>query len=336
LRAVRPTEYHAKAPARLDFAGGWTDVPPFAEKEGGVVVNAAINLFAYADLTLGGDGIRFVSRDLKEQQVFGGPGFLELDGHLDLHKAALRMLPVTGSLELATSSDAPPGSGLGTSGALDTALVAVLTAAREEQLDPLDIADLAFQVETVEAGVRGGRQDQYAAALGGINRLTFSADGVQAEALALDPGFLEALDRQLVVCFTGRSRVSGDMIRRVMDRYQAGDRRVTGALHGLRETAEEMAEALRASDLPRAGKLLDRNWKHQMKLDEGMQTAEMKQAEAVARGAKALGGKAAGAGAGGCMFFLARDGGDGLRAGLTAAGLTVLPARLAAQGVSSW
>jgi len=336
LKVVRPTEYHAKAPARLDFAGGWTDVPPFADREGGLVVNATIDLYAYADLTLGGDGIRLVSRDLNEQQVFGGPGFLALDGHLDLHKAALRMLPVTGSLELATRCDAPPGSGLGTSGALDTALVAVLAAAREEPFDAEDLADLAFRVEAVEVGVRGGRQDQYAAALGGVNRLTFAQDRVKAERLDLDPAFLDTLDRRLVVCFTGRSRVSGDTIRRVMERYEAGDARITGALHGLREAAEEMTEALRAADLARVGQVLERNWKHQMKLDVGMQTAEMVRAEAIARDAKALGGKAAGAGAGGCMFFVANDGGDALRAGLAAAGLTVIPARLAAGGVSTW
>ena len=129
-----PTEYHAAAPLRLDFAGGWTDVPPFSVREGGVVVNAAIGLRTHVVLELGGKLLRLVAEDLGETLECADSGGLVLDGKLDLLKAALRMFPILGAFTLTTRCDAPRGSGLGSSGALDVALVAALTKARLEQL----------------------------------------------------------------------------------------------------------------------------------------------------------------------------------------------------------
>ena len=130
--------FAAAAPVRLDLAGGWTDVPPFSAREGGVVVTAAIRLFARAQVRLGGTGFRLVSEDLQEELQVGDSAGLVNDGRLGLLKAGLRMLPV-GACTLTTRSDAPPGSGLGSSGALDVALVAALSAARGESPDPVDI-----------------------------------------------------------------------------------------------------------------------------------------------------------------------------------------------------
>ena len=138
-----PTEYHATAPLRLDFAGAWTDVPPFSAREGGVVVNAAIDLHTHVALTLGGKLLRLVSQDLGETLECANSGGLVLDGKLDLLKAALRMFPVLGAFTLTTRCDAPLGSGLGSSGALDVALVAALTRARLERLGERDLAEQA-------------------------------------------------------------------------------------------------------------------------------------------------------------------------------------------------
>src|SRR6266540_3336233 len=214
-----PTEYHAAAPLRLDFAGGWTDVPPFSAREGGVVVNAAISLRTHVTLTLGGKLLRLVAEDLGETLECANAGGLVLDGKLDLLKAALRMFPVLGGFTLTTRSEAPPGSGLGSSGALDVALVAALARARAERLDARDLADQAWRVEAVEAGVPGGRQDQYAAALGGVHRLSFRDPDVGVEPLTLDPAFAAALERQTLICYTNKSRVSGATISRVMGAY---------------------------------------------------------------------------------------------------------------------
>ncbi len=331
-----PTEFHATAPLRLDFAGGWTDVPPFSAREGGVVVNAAIGLHSHVVLTLGGKLLRLVAEDLGQTLECANSGGLVLDGTLDLLKAALRMFPVLGAFTLSTRCDAPLGSGLGSSGALDVALVAALTRARLERLGERDLAEQGWQVEAVEAKIPGGKQDQYAAALGGWHRLTFRDPDVGVEPLTLDPAFAAALERQIVLCYTNTSRVSGDTIARVMSAYERGDRKITAALHGMKDAAEAMVLALRGSDLTRVGTLLAENWTHQQALDPGMRTPEMARLENVMRDAGAIGGKAAGAGAGGSMFFLVAGDRPAAVDAATAAGATVLPLTWAAEGARAW
>jgi D-glycero-alpha-D-manno-heptose-7-phosphate kinase len=331
-----PTEFHAAAPMRLDFAGGWTDVPPFSAREGGVVVNAAIGRHSHVALTLGGTLLRLVAEDLGETLECANSGGLILDGKLDLPKAALRMFPVLGAFTLSTRCDAPVGSGLGSSGALDVALVAALTRARLERMGERDLAEQAWQVEAVEAKIPGGKQDQYAAALGGWHRLSFRDPDVGVEPLTLDPSFAAALERHIVVCYTNRSRVSGDTIARVMSAYERGDRKITGALRGLKDAAEAMVLALRGSDLTRVGTLLTENWTHQLALDPGMRTPEMARLEQAMREAGAIGGKAAGAGAGGSMFFLVGKDPRAAVDAATGAGATVLPVTWAAEGARAW
>jgi len=225
---------------RLDFAGGWTDVPPFSARDGGVVVNAAIGLRAHVELQLGGTLLKLVAEELGETLECANSGGL-VPGKLPLLTAALRMFPVLGGFTLTTRCDAPPGSGLGSSGALGVALVGALTRARQESMSQQDVADHAWQVETIEAQLPGGKQDQYAAALGGFHRLTFRDPDVGIEPLTLDPAFTAALERQTLICYTNKSRVSGDTISRVMGAYERGDTKVTGALRGLKETGNAMA-----------------------------------------------------------------------------------------------
>ncbi|HEX4574589.1 MAG TPA: hypothetical protein VH158_05610, partial [Gemmatimonadales bacterium] len=236
-RRELPTEFHAAAPVRLDFAGGWTDVPPFSAREGGVVVTGAIGLSVQVELKLGGPRLKLVAEDLGEELECANAGGLVLDGRLDLLKAALRMFPVQTNCTLTTRSEAPRGSGLGASGALDVALVAALTRARGERLTTGEIAEQAWYLETVEAQLPGGKQDQFAAALGGFHRLSFRDPDVGTEPITLDPAFAAALERCTVLCFTGRSRVSGETIARVMAAYERGDRTVTGALRALKDAA---------------------------------------------------------------------------------------------------
>lgn len=322
--------FRASAPVRLDFAGGWTDVAPFAVRERGVVVNAAIELRAHVEVRPGGEGYRLHSDDMKERVTLQGPGALAPNGHLDLLKAALRRSAI-GPCSLRTRCDAPSGSGLGSSGALDVALVAALDATRNTHRSPEELAEEAFQLESVEAALPGGRQDQYAAALGGFNRLTLEHGKVTVQRLQLEPDFAVELARHTVICYTGVSRVSSRTIERVVSAYERGDAEVTGALRTLAELAAEMAGALLAGNLEETGRLLERNWSQQQRLDSGMRTEEMARLEAAMKASGAIGGKAAGAGAGGSMFFVVRDFARGVAAA-RAAGAQVLPCAWAASG----
>lgn len=334
-RRERPSAFHATAPVRVDFAGGWTDVPPFSTREGGIVVNAAIRLLAHVELRLGGARTKLAAVDLGEELECASVADFVMDGRLSLHKAALRMFPTQSTCTLTTRSDVPPGSGLGSSGALDVALVAALMRARGEQPSPQEIAEHACYLESVEARIPGGKQDQFAASLGGFHRLTFRDPDVGIEPITLAPDFAAVLERQIVLCYTGQSRVSGATIARVMAAYERGDSVVTSALRGLKDTAARMADALRAADLEGVGALLGENWRHQQALDSEMCTAAMAELERALTDAGCLGGKAAGAGAGGCMFFVVRDR-DAGAAAARAAGAVPLPVAWAREGVRAW
>ena len=325
---------HASAPVRLDFAGGWTDVAPFAERERGVVVNAALELRAEAEVLPGGEGFTLISEDLGDEVRLAGREALGNAGRLDLLRAALRRYPIPGG-ELRTRSAAPAGSGLGSSGALDVALVAALDAARGITRPLAELPEEAFLLESVEAGFPGGRQDQCAAAFGGFQRLEFSAGGVTIERLPVSPACAEELASRLVICYTGVSRVSSRAIERVTGAYARGDAGVGGALRALADVARRMAEAFAAGDVERIGRLLSENWLLQQRLDPAMRTPEMAALESVMEHAGASGGKAAGAGAGGSMFFLVRDRARAADAAREA-GARVLPTAWASEGVRVW
>ena len=324
--------FRASAPVRLDFAGGWTDVAPFPVRERGVVVNAAIELRAHAEVRLGGDRYRLQSEDLGESQELQGLGALAAHDGLGLLKAALRRSEI-GCCALRTRSDAPPGSGLGSSGALDVALTAALDRARGIQRTRAELAEEAFFLESVDAALPGGRQDQYAAAFGGFHKFTFERGTVTVQPLEIDPAFAEELARRTLICYTGVSRVSSRAIERVTGAYERGDANVTGALRALANLGEEMTEALEASALRRVAHLLSDNWLEQQRLDPAMRTEEMARLETAMNHAGSHGGKAAGAGAGGSMFFVVEDPARG-EAAATGAGARVLPCRWAHTGVT--
>ena len=323
----------AAAPARLDLAGGWTDVPPYSARVGGVVVSAGVQLYAHAEVRPGGSRYRLVAEDLGQEIEVPDASMIPSRGALPLLAAGLRMLPV-GPCTLITRSDAPHGSGLGSSGALDVALVTALSHVRGELPDRRRIAELACHLEAAEAGISGGRQDQFAAAFGGFLRLEFHDPTVAVEQVTVGSDVAAELERRMLLCYTGASRFSGTTIDRVMQAYERGDPAIAGALHGLRAAGERMPEALLAGDLSRIGALLSENWRHQQALDPAMCTPLMSRLEQAMREAGALGGKAAGSGAGGSMFFLL--GREDTRPALEAArglGMTLLPLRWAQEGV---
>jgi D-glycero-alpha-D-manno-heptose-7-phosphate kinase len=326
------TGFRAAAPVRLDFAGGWTDVPPYSAREGGVVVAAAVQLHAYAEVTMRDSGYLLIARDLGDALEVENLAALAGDGPLPLLRAGLRLLQAPPCL-LVTRSDAPPGSGLGSSGAIDVALVAALAAAGGRKVSVREVADLACRLEGVEAGIPGGRQDQFAAAFGGFLRLTFRDPDAAVEPIALDPGFAAELERRILLCYTGASRFSGNTIGRVMRAYERGEPAISGALDGLRRVAEEMVAALHAADFAKVGALFSENWRLQQLLDPGMSTPEMGRLERAMLDAGALGGKAAGSGAGGSMFFLAPDDPSEARRAVGRLGMRLLPVRWTLIGI---
>ncbi|KPK01057.1 MAG: hypothetical protein AMS20_14320 [Gemmatimonas sp. SG8_28] len=328
---------HARAPLRIDFAGGWSDVPTFADAEGGCVVNAAVDRFAHVEVLLGAGRIRLHAADLEEHVTLPTSRDITYDGTLDLHKAALNMLPVTGGIEILTRSDAPGGSGLGASGALDVALLAVLARARNEQYAPEELAELGFHLETRELGLLGGRQDQYAAAVGGWNRMDFGPEAVAVQPIAADADVMRDLAGHTVLVYTGHSHVSSATHEAVWSAYQSGDVTVSSALREMRALARAAADALEAADWQRLARAVDDNWVQQQLLDWSIATERTRAIERAVRDAGAWGLKATGAGAGGCLLVIcpaARR--EGVWQAAAAAGGTPLDFDFASSGVAVW
>jgi D-glycero-alpha-D-manno-heptose-7-phosphate kinase len=296
----------ARAPVRIDLAGGWTDVPPFSAQQGGAVVNAAITRYAYATWRPLPQGhYQLVSADYDLYLQAATIRELEYDGNLDLVKAAIRRQGLRTGAYIITRCEAPPGSGTGSSAAMGVALVGLLDYLAGGQRSLAEIAELAHLLEVEELGIGGGRQDQYAAAFGGLNFMRFADGQVEVEPLRLGEDFLRELEKHLLLIYTGKSRLSGDIIDRVMGAYQAGDQRVTAALLNLKEAALEMRAALLAEDLRRVGEVMSWNWENQQQLYAEMTTHKMAAIiQAMQQEGGLLGVKASGAGGGGCLIAL--------------------------------
>jgi D-glycero-alpha-D-manno-heptose-7-phosphate kinase len=322
-----------EAPVRLDLAGGWTDVPPFVDREGGLVINAAIDRHVRVEVSRRSSGVLLHAEDLDETLEVATVHDLAPTGVLALLQAAVTRFVPEGGVELRTRTDAPLGSGLGTSGALGTALAFACYRLQGHDIIPEEAARLGWQLEVGDCGLAGGRQDQYAAALGGVSLLSFSADGVDASPVSIPPEIRARLEDHLVLCYLGESRVSSETITRVMNAYTEGVDRVVRALCEIKDLARRMAQALPEGDLEHIGHLVARNWECQMALDDGMQTDAMRQVEAAVSEAGALGGKAVGAGAGGCMVFVAGGDPQAVKRAAINAGAMVLPLHLEWVGV---
>lgn len=293
-----------RAPLRIDWAGGWTDVPRYADEHGGAVVNSAIARYAHAEFRLGDNRIRLHAEDLDEHVSLAVSRDIRYDGELDLHKAALNMFPVTGGIEILTRCDAPMGSGLGGSGALDVALVAGLARCRRQAFGAEELAELGFLLEASELGLAGGRQDQCAAAHGGTHHLAFGSAGVVSRRLMVSDEAHAELTRHSVLVYSGRSHFSARTHDRVWERFAKGDAAVTSALATMRELPEAAAGALEAGDWRELARVVDANWAQQQRLDVTIATDRTRALEQGARDAGAWGLKATGAGAGGCLVAL--------------------------------
>jgi D-glycero-alpha-D-manno-heptose-7-phosphate kinase len=301
------------------------------------VVAGAVALYVRVEILMGGRGIRLHAEDLQARLRVTAPSGLVYDGSLDLHKAALNMLPVTGGLEVLTRSDVPAGSGLGASGALDVALLAALAECRQERYQPVELAELGFLLETSELKLLGGRQDQYAASLGGFTEMAFNAGGASVRPLAVTAEMARDLERHLVLVYTGESHFSSRTHERVWRAYQAGEPEVTGALRAIRDLATPAASALERGDWRELSRIVDENWVHQQRLDATMSTPGTARIEAAARGAGAWGMKATGAGAGGCLaVFAPADRRAAVGQAVTAEGARILDGRFDFDGVKVW
>lgn len=334
-----------RAPTRIDFAGGTTDLKSFREREGGAVVNAAIDRYAYCSLTrCEGNGVKIVSADLEQFVEARDIQSLEYDGNLDLLKAAIRALELPGGLCITARCEAPPGSGTGSSASIGVALLGMLDRMRSRFRDDrrhclsrFEVAELACVLEE-QLGIIGGKQDQYAAAAGGFNYMEFLGDGrVLVEKLELHSWVRLELQKHLLLCYTGQSRLSGDTNLRMISAYEAGDPVVCGALRTVKRVAQDVRRALIGGDIEWFGELLEEEWQARIQLAPGVVTDKMQALRDAGKSAGALAAKVCGAGGGGCMlFFCAPDAEADVTRALEAAGGRILDFSFDQNGLEVW
>lgn len=298
----------SRAPVRIDFAGGWTDVALFTEEQPGIVVNAAINVYSYVTLKLPMEPevnkqVKIYSADFDIYQEANEIKELEYDGNIDLVKAALKRSDVEGGVEMITRSDAPAGSGLGTSASMGVALIGALDDLGDLPMLPYEIAELASAIERHELGILGGKQDHYASALGGINFMQFTGEHVKTSKLHLQPETIYELEKGLVLCYTGKSRLSSNIHQNVVDAYLTKNKDTHDALNNLKRIAWETKVALLKGELNSFAELLSENWENQKRLHSSVTNSQIDSLFELGLDNGAIGGKACGAGGGGCILF---------------------------------
>lgn len=302
--------YRAKAPLRISFCGGGTDVSPYPEERGGVVLSATIDKYVYASIRpLDAPVLRFVSLDLgiREEHPLGAA--IPTGGALALVQgvanAFLTEGPFPSGCEVFLHSDAPPGSGLGSSSTMVTALVGVFSEWLRRPLTPYEIAERTYRIERIDLALAGGRQDQYAATFGGFNFIEFFADHVVVNPLRLRTATWNELEYALILCFTGRTRASAHIVENQARSYVARQPQVVQALDESKRIAVEMKALLLRDQVRDFGVKLDEAWRHKKDLDAGITNPHIDALYQAARTEGAIGGKILGAGGGGYLLVLA-------------------------------
>jgi D-glycero-alpha-D-manno-heptose-7-phosphate kinase len=298
----------ASAPLRISFVGGGTDFPHWYREHGGAVLSATIDHFVRVRVRPRTDRqVRLRSLDLDrlvQYHLDDGPVY---DGVMDIAKAAIARVGVVNGLDIQIASEAPPGSGLGGSSTLVTALVAALAMLRGRRYSRDELARLCYTIERTDLGISGGWQDQYAAAYGGFNLLSFTEAGVTVEPLRMPPGVLEELRRNLLLCYTGVVRRNVGLIDRQIALHDEGREETLLGMKQLQELAYLMRGALELGDPDELGAMLRDAFSAKQLMNPYIAVdTPIETMLAAAHDAGAAGGKICGAGGGGYLLIYCR------------------------------
>jgi D-glycero-alpha-D-manno-heptose-7-phosphate kinase len=301
----------SKAPLRLGLAGGGTDVSPYSDLYGGAVLNATIDKYAFCTIeeTLSGT-IEIIAADLKIRKKYPSDLTLPVDGHLNLHKGVYNRVikdfspskPL--SFKMTTWCDVPPGSGLGTSSTMVVAILRAFTEWLNLPMGDYDMAYLAYQIERIDLGLSGGKQDQYAATFGGFNFIEFfNADKVIVNPLRIKRWIVDELEVSMVLFYTGASRSSDKIIREQQKNTTSGKRESVEATHRIKINSYVMKEYLLKGNIIKFARALGKEWENKKKMAASITNSNIEKIYEAAIKAGAYGGKVSGAGGGGFMFF---------------------------------
>src|SRR3984893_4086231 len=302
--------YRSKAPLRIGLAGGGTDVSPYSDIYGGAILNASVSLYASANIEpLEENTIILSALDHKEEYRHEWSKVLPVDGKLDLLKGVYNRIQkdfgmAQAGFRLTTFVEAPAGSGLGTSSTLVVAIIGVFAEMLRLPLGEYDIAHLAYEIERKDLQIAGGRQDQYAAAFGGVNYMEFYGDdNVVVNPLRIKQQYLFELENNLLLYYTATNRESAKIIEKQSKNVVDKKEKSIEAMHQLKQQSQMMKEAILKGRLHEIGEILDFGFRQKRQMAEGISNSMLEEIYDEAKKAGATGGKISGAGGGGFMIF---------------------------------
>lgn len=295
----------SRAPLRISFAGGGTDVPPYPELYGGAVISTTIDRYAYVTIkTNVSKGLRVISQDYNLLEKFDSISELQIDGKMGLVKAALLQAGLKKeNLDIIIHVDSPPGSGLGSSSAVAVSLIGSFAKYINEHLSAYQIAERAIHLEREMVGIKGGYQDQYASTFGGFNFIEFKRT-VTVNPLRLKSEVLHELLASLILLDTGKTRLSGHILKKQIQQYEKKDEQTLKHLDAIKQLVFDVKDSLLKGDVEEIGKMLDKHWIHKKEISKGITNLHIDKIYETAKKNGALGGKILGAGGGGHMLFL--------------------------------
>mgnify|MGYP000220728521 FL=1 len=292
-----------RAPLRVSFGGGGTDVEPFCVNQGGAIIGSTINKYAYCSIVPREDEEIIVhSLDFDMTVKYNTRENYVYDGKLDLVKAALKSMEIRQGCEVYLQCDAPPGSGLGTSSTVMVAMLAAMARWKGVEMDAYQLADLAYQVEREDLKIAGGYQDQYAATFGGFNFIEFHGrNNVVVNPLRIKKDIIHELQYNLLLCYTGNIHVSANIIKDQVQNYEKKD--AFDAMCEVKALAYALKDELLKGNLHNFGKLLNYGWESKKRMSSKITNPQVDALYNEAMAAGALGGKLLGAGGGGYLLM---------------------------------
>lgn len=300
----------SKAPLRIGLAGGGTDVSPYSDLYGGAILNATIDLYAYASLQPRNDNrivfaIEGTERRMEHEMAEELPVIDGFELFAGVYNRVIRQFGLKPfAFTLTSYIEAPQGSGLGTSSTIVVSLLGAFVEYFKLPLGKYDIAHLAYEIERIDLKMAGGKQDQYAATFGGINYIEFfGGDRVIVNPLALKAEVCFELEMCLLLYFTQTQRLSADIINAQVKNVKDNNEQAIEAMHKLKEQAHLMKEHLLRGELDRIGEVLHFGWQNKKQMASSISNTKIDELYETALASGATGGKISGAGGGGFMFF---------------------------------
>lgn len=295
----------SRTPLRISFAGGGTDVPPYPELYGGAVISTTIDRYAYVTIKKNvTKGLRVISQDYNLLEKFDSISELQIDGKMSLVKAALIQAGLKKeNLDIIIHVDSPPGSGLGSSSAVAVSLIGSFSKYVSEHLSAYQIAERAIHLEREMVGIKGGYQDQYASTFGGFNFIEFKQT-VTVNPLRLKSEVLHELLASLILLDTGKTRLSGNILKKQIQQYEKKDESTLKHLNIIKQLVFDVKDSLLKGNVEEIGKMLDEHWTHKKRINKDITNTHIDKIYETAKKNGALGGKILGAGGGGHMLFL--------------------------------